>query len=147
MSIQMAGLEIHEDTGTRASLSFWDWRLATSSFLDGSMATESTRTGQPAAATRDVGGGFPTLFVTRGQDQDEYPSLQLNSFNIAVRYVNYQDTVLASQEILGTPAGGCNYPDLTSYDMQLALNFNGFISLFRMWNADIGNTGIEEASS
>lgn len=38
-------------------------------------------------------------------------------------------------------------PDLSATDLQLAYDFMGTIEEFRMWDADLGDTGIAEASS
>lgn len=72
----------------------------------------------------------------------------LSPYSIAWRHTSSTLQAASSGSaisIAGTPNN--NVPDLSAADMTIGTDFMGTISHFRQWDEDIGETGIEEASS
>ena len=76
----------------------------------------------------------------------------LQPFNIASRH----GSTFINGAVDGTEIGGQGWeygdttpvalPDLSATDMNLGYDYNGTIKTFRVWAADLGDTGIEDAS-
>jgi hypothetical protein len=72
----------------------------------------------------------------------------LSPYSIAWRHTSSTLQAASSGSAIsttGTPNSGV--VDLSASDMTIGLDFMGTISHFRQWNADIGETGIEEVTS
>ena len=72
----------------------------------------------------------------------------LSPYNIAWRHTSSTLQAASSGSAIsntGTPNNGV--VDLSASDMTLGTDFMGTIRHFRQWDEDIGETGIEEASS
>ena len=143
MSIQMSGKMTYADTGLSQEVQPYRWELTGSNFIYASISTSSSRVGQVEFRQRQS---------TSGQDQvssiiNAYSPNTNVPFNIASRhgstFINgaHEGTLLTANT---TPT---ILPDLSATDLELGSTFMGTIGQFRMWDEDLGDTGITEAST
>ena len=143
MSIQMDGEMTYADTGNTLEVQQFLWSLNATNYIRAAINTQTTRTGQFYFTQRD--GGTALDSVSSGVTYFT-PGVNV-SYNLAVRYgatfINGAEggTALTANE---TPTV---LPDLSATNMLLGYTYMGTIGKFRMWDADLGDTGIAEAST
>lgn len=141
MSISMKGLMTYADNGAAAQETFLRWYADASNYITLDLDTDSTATGE-VNANQSTAGTLDT--VVAGAEYS--PGVNV-AFNIASRHTSGAVNVAKD----GTAATADTTPtalaDLSSTTLQLGYDFNGFISEFRMWGADIGDSGIAEVTS
>jgi len=141
MSIAMEGGIGYVDNGSTTEALFYNWAADADNFILAKLNTASTNTGrldaqQEETTTNDAAVGNSQL--TPGV---------LVPFSIAARH-GATFIQLGNDGVAGTVnATPTALPDLSSSGLDLADDFNGTISRFRMWDADIGAAGIAEASA
>lgn len=67
-------------------------------------------------------------------------------FNIASRYTTDLINGAVDGTALTADTDPTALPDLSAIDFNLALQYMGTLRQFRMWDEDLGDSGIEEAS-
>ena len=150
MSIQMDGKMTYADTGATATSSnnvgevtFVKWQETSTKFIGVVLSTLTSRVGQVSVRQRNATNGFDEVVSAA----DAYSPDTNVPFNLAGRYgstfINgaHEGTLLTANT---TPTA---LPDLSSTNLELGYIFMGTIGKFRMWDEDLGDTGIEEAST
>lgn len=142
VSIQMDGRVTYADTGVDLEGQLFRWQIDTSNRIDARLKTTGGITGQinfrqSASGVTDTVSSSITAYS---------PGINV-PFNIASRhgstFINGAvDGVALTEDTTPTAL-----PDLSSTDLNLAYDYMGTISLFRIWDADLGDSGIEEVSS
>lgn len=141
MSVSMKGLMTYADNGAAAQETFLRWYADANNYITLDLDTDSTATGE-VNANQSTAGTLDT--VVAGAEYS--PGVNV-AFNIASRHTSGAVNVAKD----GTAATADTTPtalaDLSSTTLQMGQAFNGYISEFRMWGADIGDTGIAEVTS
>ena len=144
MSIQIDGKMTYADIGSsNHTVLPWRWRLDSSNILYNTVATAGTRTGQPRFIQQQATSGYDEVL---GANNVYSPNINV-PFNLAGRYgstfINgaHEGTLLTANT---TPTA---LPDLSSTNLELGYIFMGTIGKFRVWNEDLTDTGIAEAST
>jgi len=143
MSIQMDGKMTYADTGVSTEVRPYRWRLNSNNYILVDISTVGGRTGQPL---------FKQRHVTSGLDQivGAFPGVAAGTnivFNIASRH--------GSSFLNGAKEGGLltanntptDLPNLSSTNLELGQKFMGTIAQFVMWDEDLTDSGIIEAST
>jgi len=142
MSIQMDGKMTYADNGELYEVAQYFWNLNSSNRIISALQTSGSFTGKQIFEQRANG---VTNNVT-GANAGYSPNINV-PFNIASRhgstFVNgaHEGTLLTANT---TPTA---LPDLSSTNLELGYIFMGTIAQFRMWDEDLTDTGIEEAST
>ena len=142
MSIQMDGKMTYSDNSQIAEVQFWRWVLNTQNYMEARLRTASTRTGEFQVVQESLN---VQDFVTG--PTDTYSEGTLVPYNIATRHGStflngaIQGTALTANT---TPV---SLPDLSSTNLSLAPTYMGTIAKFRMWDEDLTDSGIAEAST
>jgi hypothetical protein len=143
MSIQIDGKMTYADTGTQYEVIQYRWQLNATNYISTNIQTITGRTGQPVFSQRQSTSG---LDGPAGTINVYNPDVNV-PFNIAARhgstFINgaHEGTLLTADT---TPT---ILPDLSATDLNLGYNFMGTIGQFRMWDEDITDAGITEASA
>jgi hypothetical protein len=141
VSLQMQGKMTYADEGAEAQNTFARWYDDANNYITIDLDTDSTDTGEVNFEQQDGTGGTGTVTI------DTYSPGILVPYNIASR-----NTSTAINGATGGTAGTEDttptaLPDLSAKDFSLGHDYMGTIGLFRAWNKDIGDTGIEDATS
>ena len=143
VSLQMQGKITYVDDGDNATATMIRWQTG-GQYVQMRLRTDSTRTG---AAYAIMNNGIATLGQdTNGAVADLSPGV-LVPLNTASRFGSTFLNVAmdgVSATALTTPTA---LPDLSATDFSLGYDYMGTIGLFRAWNVDIGDAGIEDATS
>jgi hypothetical protein len=142
VSIQMEGRMTYADTGDNDEVDFIRWSADSSNRILHFLQTTSTDVGQ-VIFRQDVSGIQD--FVESATDT--YSPGILVPFNIASRHGSTFINGAVSGTALTEDTTPVALPDLSATDLNLGYDFMGTIKTFRIWAADIGDTGIAGASS
>jgi hypothetical protein len=142
VSIQMDGRMTYADTGVADEAYLVYWYKNSAERLQISLSTLTTRTGE--LTFRQVAGGTSDLVQS---SQTAYSSGTLVPFNIASRHGSTFLNGAVDGTALTANTTPTALPDLETTDLNLGYEYMGTIRQFRMWDEDVGDTGIEEASS
>jgi hypothetical protein len=130
-----------EDAGSNAG--FFNWQFNSVNYLRFYLSTSGNRLGEPRFEQRESDDGKTTA---SGASSIFKPDV-LTPFDISGRYgstfVNGAVDGVALTAIT-TPTA---LPDLSSSDLTLAYDYMGTISEFRVWDKDLGDAGIVEATN
>jgi hypothetical protein len=143
MSIQMDGKMTYADTGVGLEVQQYRWQLTATNYISTNMQTVGGRTGQPLFSQRQSTSGLDQV---AGTINVYNPDVNV-PFNIAARhgstFINgaHEGTLLTANT---TPTA---LPDLSATDLELGNIFMGTIGQFRMWDEDLTDAGIVEAST
>ena len=147
MSIQMDGKMTYADNAK-------SFTLLDSEILPISWYADSNNTISMAIATNGANTGIPIFYQKASSVADEvlgsstYYSPNINvPFNFASRHGStFINAALAGTALTAntTPTA---LPDLSSTDLNLGSTFMGTIAQFRMWDEDLTDSGIAEAST
>ena len=142
MSIQIDGKITYADTNSNFQMMWWEWKLSSSDNMKIHLSTSGASTGLPTFTQKrsatDSPSGVPNNVYSQGINVP---------FNIASRH---------GSTFINGAAQGTSYtvnttptalPNLSATDLTLGTIFMGTIGKFRMWNEDLTDTGIEEAST
>jgi len=144
MSIQMDGEMTYADEGVVTAANLMRWDAGDDIYLR--MKTNGSYTGGVEYRVYNSGGGG-TSYATESTPGSYAPGVNV-SFNIAARTVSSSAIKVAVDgSITGTAATPPAMPDLSATNMQLGYTYMGTIGKFRMWDEDLGDTGIAEAST
>ena len=149
LSIQMDGKMTYADGSSSYSTGHWTageatwfrWSAASTEFLYAGQATVASRTGQMIVGQRTLGTSFSSTISAF-----DYFKPDINvPFNIATRHSSTFLNGAADGTALtaATPAG---MPDLSNSNLDLGFEFMGTIAQFRVWDEDLGDAGIAEAT-
>ena len=143
VSIQIDGKMTYADSGSTNTALPWRWRLDNSNIIYNRISTSGSRTGQPQFLQASTSSGNDS--VVGGNNV--YSAGTNATFNLAGRYgstfINgaHEGTLLTANT---TPTA---LPALSSTDLELGQLFMGTIGQFRMWDENITDAGITEAST
>jgi hypothetical protein len=141
MSMQMDGEMTYADEATAAQITLARWYADASNYIILDVDTDTTATGE-INANQNAVGTLDTVVATV-----EYsPGVSID-VNISSRHTSgainvAKDGTAATEDTTPTAL-----PDLSATNMQLGYTYMGTIGKFRMWDADLGDTGIAEAST
>ena len=150
VSIQMDGKMTYADTGVSASSSnnvgevtFLRWQEASNQFIGVVLNTLTSRVGQVSVRQRNATDGFDEVTSA----VDSYTPDTNVPFNIASRHGSTFINGAVDGTALTANTTPTALPDLSSTNLELGHTFMGTISKFRMWDEDLTDLGIAEASS
>ena len=142
MSIQMSGKMTYADTGELYEVAQYFWNLNSSNRIISALQTSGSFTGKQIFEQRANG----VIDNVTGANAGYSPNINV-PFNIASRhgstFINgsHEGTLLTADT---TPTA---LPDLSATDLALGYTFMGTIGKFRMWDEDLTDAGITEASA
>ena len=143
MSIQIDGKMTYADNSLTAEVQPYRWQLDNGNYILLGVQTTNTRTGQIAISQRATGSG---LDYVSGAIDTYTPDINV-PFNVASRHGStflngaHEGTLLTANT---TPTA---LPDLSSTNLELGYIFMGTIGQFRVWDEDLTDAGITEAST
>lgn len=141
LAIAMDGLMTYADEGLSVTVNFSQWGSSSVNAIRVFLDTQVTLTGrvqfrQFASSVVDV--------VTTGNN---YYSPGVNvPFSIASRHGDNFINGAVDGTALTADLTPTILPDLSATPIQIGSTFNGFIDTLRIWDVDIGDAGIAEAS-
>jgi len=143
VSIQMDGRVTYADTDAVTEFAFLRWEANSSNRIFHVLNTVLTRTGRVDITQVEAG-----VFDAISSSDAAYAPGVLVPFNIASRH----GSTFINAAIDGTAVTANTTPvalaDLSSTNLILGTSdYNGTIKTFRVWAADLGDAGIEEAST
>ena len=141
MSMQMDGKITYADNGRFNEVVFTNWMSSSPNFIQDGIHTFSSKTGQ-LFSTQKSSDVDDTVFTG---DTHFNPKSGL-PFNIATRHGSTFINSAINGTALSANTTPTSLPDLSSTDLNLGSTFMGTIGRFRMWDEDLGDTGIAEAS-
>ena len=142
LSIQMKGEMTYADTDQTTEVSFFDWSADASNYIVARMRTNAGTAGTGIYNfLQTQGGTVESIFGPELAGDINVP------FNIASRHGSTFINGAVDGVALTANTTPVALPDLENTDLELAYDFNGTIDTFRIWASDIGDTGIEEAST
>jgi hypothetical protein len=142
VSIAMDGRMTYADTNTSNQMRFFEWLEDGSNYLASQIRTDSNRTGAIYVAHNN-GGTFDSV----ASDDTYYSPDVFIPYNQAVR-VTSTTLNYAADGVSGTANTTLTgLVDLSDSDFKLARSFSGTIGTFRIWDKDIADTGLVEATN
>ena len=138
----MQGEMTYADENLNGVAQFFRWYKDASNYIFSRLDTTSTQTGRPFWLQASGG----VLDTVAGSDTAYTPSINV-PFNIASRHGSTFINGAVDGTALTADTTPVALPDLSATDLQLAYDYMGTISLFRIWADDLGDAGIAEASS
>jgi hypothetical protein len=142
VSFQMEGEMNYADTGISTEVQPLNWYQISTNNIIWTLSTITTRTGE--VTFRQIAAGVDD-FAQSGQTVYS-PGLNV-PFNIASRHGSTFINGAVEGTALTADITPVALPALSSTDLQIGTAFNGTIAKFRMWDEDLGDAGIEEAST
>ena len=140
MSIQMDGKMTYADTGAFGTVRLFDWTLDSNNGIIANITTEGSLDGQIYFTQEEAG-------VVDSVNSDAF-NIGINvPFNIASRHGSGFINGSISGTALTANTTPSALPNLSSTNLKIGFNLMGTISKFRMWDEDLTDTGIEEAST
>jgi len=122
---------------------FYRWKAADTEWIASQAITNAARTGR-IATNQNAGGTFDES--SEPDPGSLTPGLTV-AFNIATRHTSSAIQLAISGSAQSENATVSGLPTLSSTDITLIPTGVGYIEEFLMWDEDIGDTGIEEASA
>ena len=143
MSIQIDGKMTYADTNISVQVQPYSWLLTSSNYIHTRITTSSGRTGQPFFVQRQSTSGYDT---SEGGNNAYSPDVNV-PFNFAGRHGSTFINGAHNGTLLTANTTPTILPDLSATDLNLGQTFMGAIGQFRMWDEDITDAGITEAST
>jgi len=143
VSIQINGKMTYADTSDINEVQFYFWTLNGSNYIITRLGTTGTRTGQPSFLQRQTTSGND--FVN-GNTSTYSPDVNV-PFNFASRHGTTFINGSVDGTLLIVNTTPTALPDLSTAILRLGLIFMGTIGQFRMWDEDLTDAGITEAST
>jgi hypothetical protein len=133
----------YADEDALGVITFWDWKLSNSDNLSTNFDTRGSDTGQPYITMKTNNNGN----IIVGPSQAYAPDIFV-PFNISARYGSTFINGGVDGSLMNTAINHTDgLPDLSSTDLNLAYDYMGTISEFRVWDKDLGDAGIVEATN
>ena len=142
MSIQMDGRLGYADEGSAGQVTYAKWEADANNRIALTLDTDSTATGEVNFTQVEAGTADTVV-----SSATEYAPGILVPFNIASRHGSTFINGAVDGVALTANTTPTALPDLSSTDLNLGYDYMGTIKTFRIWDKDLGDTGIEEASS
>jgi hypothetical protein len=143
VSIATEGRMTYADEDALGVITFWDWKLSNSDNLSTNFDTRGSDTGQPYITMKTNNNGN----IIVGPSQAYAPDIFV-PFNISARYGSTFINGGVDGSLMNTAINHTDgLPDLSSTDLNLAYDYMGTISEFRVWDKDLGDAGIVEATN
>ena len=141
VSLQMQGKMTYADINDYKPY-FHRWYADSNTYIQAALNTTSTSTGNPRFFQNDA-----SYTVVQLGSNDAYSPDILVPYNIVSRHGStfVNGAVDGTADTADTTPTAL--PDLSATDFSLGYDYMGTIGLFRAWNVDIGDTGIEDATS
>jgi hypothetical protein len=142
MSIQIDGKMTYADTSSASEVQHYRWRLNSTNFIANYLNTSSSNTG--LVKLRQKAGASDAIVTSAGNAYS--PDVNV-PFKLASRNGStflkfaHEGTLLTADT---TPTA---IPDLSATALNLGYDFMGTLGQFRMWDEDITDAGITEAST
>jgi hypothetical protein len=143
MSIQMDGKMTYASSDSANTALPWRWQLNNNNIIYNRISTSGSRTGQPQFLQRATSSGNDSVVGAN----DVYSAGTDKPFNLAGRYGSTFINGAHEGTLLTADTTPTILPDLSSTDLELGQLFIGTIGQFRVWDEDITDTGITEAST
>ena len=141
MSMQMDGEMTYADEAAAAQLTLARWYADASNYIILDVDTDTTATGE-INANQNAVGTLDTVVATA-----EYsPGVNID-VNVSSRHTSGAINVAKDGTAATEDATPTALPDLSATNMTIAYDYMGTIGKFRMWDEDLGDTGIAEAST
>jgi hypothetical protein len=141
VSIQMDGRMTYADEDSLTNVQFSDWAVGTN-YIRQNLRTDSTKTGMLYLLQNDGA----NLDVINGSGLEYSPGVNV-PYNIASRHGSTFINGAVDGVALTADTTPVALPDLSATDLNLAYDYMGTIRTFRMWDKDLTDEGIEEAST
>lgn len=141
VSIQMDGRITYADEGTSTQAMFYRWYVSGSDRIQARFYTNTGTGGLNVSQTATSGGSASSAI------NNVYTPGVYVPFNIASRHGSTFVNGAVDGVALTAKTTTTALPDLSSTNLQIAQDFMGTIGHFRQWDEDIGDTGIEGATS
>lgn len=142
VSIGMEGRMTYADTGVTSEVQFLRWEASSNDYVITRLETSTSRTGQVDFIQRESG----TTDVVESNISVYSPDI-LVPYNIASRHGSTFVNGATDGVALTADTTPTALPDLSSTDLDLAYDYMGTISEFRVWDKDIGDAGLVEATN
>jgi len=143
VSIQIDGKMTYADTSNINEVQPYNWQLNGSNYIIARVGTTGFRTGQPSFLQSQTTSGND--FVN-GASATYSPDVNV-SFNFASRHGDTFINGSVDGTLLTANTTPTILPDLSSTILRLGSTFMGTIGQFRMWDEDLTDAGITEAST
>ena len=130
-----------EDVGSNAV--FFDWNLSSVNYLRFYLSTSGSRLGEPRFEQRESNSGKTTV---SGAGSLFKPDV-LVPFDISGRYGSTFINGAVDGVSLTESTAPTAIADLSATDLDLANDYMGTIGTFRVWDKDLGDDGIVEATN
>jgi len=141
MSIQMDGRMTYADDGATAF--FYRWLLSPTNYAQTVLQTTGSYEGRIRFSQRETTSGYDEVVTS-----NSYFTPDINvPFNISSRHGSTFLNGAEGGTALTADTTVTALPDLSSSDLLLANTFMGTIGKFRVWDEDLTDTGIAEAST
>jgi hypothetical protein len=142
VSIAMDGRMTYADEGSFVEVVPFRWRADASNRITTELSTFGSQGGQFLFAQTSGGTNDNVQSAT-----DHYSPDVLVPFDIASRHGSTFINGAVEGVALTEDTTPTALPDLSATDFLLAYDFNGTIGTFRVWDKDLGDTGIVEATN
>ena len=142
VSIAMDGRVSYADTGVASETEFVNWEVDSNNLIDLYLSTASSATGR--VVYRQKNAGTSDVVETGGT---AYSPDILVPFNIASRHGSTFVNGAVDGVALTADTTPTALPDLSATDLDLAYDYMGTIGTFRVWDKDITDDGIVEATN
>jgi hypothetical protein len=139
VSIGMEGRMTYADTDTNSEVQFYYWYDGTSLIFE-KLRTDGSRQGQLYTSSSPNGGN-----VSSGNNV--YTPDILVPFSLSARFGSTFVNAAHDGTVLTASTAPTALPDLSSTDLELAYEYMGTISEFRVWDRDITDDGLVEATN
>jgi hypothetical protein len=143
VSIAMDGRVTYADEDVGSNAGFFDWRRTTVDYLRFYLSTSGTRLGEPRFEQRESNSGKTTV---SGAGSLFKPDV-LVPFNISGRFGSTFINGAVDGVSLTESTAPTALADLSATDLDLAYDYMGTIGTFRVWDKDLGDDGIVEATN
>ena len=144
LSIQMDGKMTYADNFDSYELVFYRWQTSSDNSIVNRLSTSGpTLTGKVITQQWDANTAYDEVQSTA----THYAPSNSVPFNISARYGSTFINLALEGTALTANTTPTALPDLSSASLNLGYDFMGTIGKFRMWDEDLGDTGIATASS
>lgn len=142
VAIALDGRITFADEDVTNTATVYDWTEDSDNRIYARIRTDSAKTGQYQALQEESG-------TTSGRvsDTNYFTPNIFVPLNVAARHGSTFINLALDGEDVGESTAPTALPDLSSTDLDLADDYMGTIGTFRIWDQDIGDEGIEEATN
>jgi hypothetical protein len=142
VSIAMDGRMTYADTGASVTVNPYRWQNDGNNLIRAYIDTAGSLVGRVAVQQNSAGVGDYSSFAS-----GPYVNGVLTPFDIAARHGSTFIQGAASGESMAVNTTPTSLPDLSAININLAHAYMGTIGTFRIWDKDLGDTGLVEATN